>query len=268
MRGNRLAVGGPSPKVYSLGLRDEEWSLPKNFTDIQGLRWGSDGRLLGWSEDTVWVVSDAEPLRLHVPQGPGQEVRCAEWQPGQEWVAVCTYNALYAWQPLSGRLITVTEELDTPEIGTVERGAVWSADGRRLGGRGAKLALWDSKQPSAPASVFYEAEDVGQALTFAFWLPDDRSLVAGWFPPLASSLELQLWNADGEGIETMAVEGDFSEHSQVRAIYAPDSQDGAARLLLWSGEGLLAIYTPCWGTAGAGGGSRGWRQWRCTFAGR
>jgi hypothetical protein len=158
-------------------------------------------------------------------------------------VAVCTYNTLYAWQPQSGRLITVTEELDTPGNGTTGRGVTWSDDGRLLAGRGTKLAVWDSRQPNSPAQVYYETPAVNQAVTFAFWLPTEQALVSGWFPPRAQELELKVWQADAEGLQTIPLEGDFAEHDPVRVVYVPPSQDDDARLLLWSSQGLLALYS-------------------------
>ena len=247
IRGNRVAVGGARPIVYDVELNPQEFPLPADFADIQGLRWGNDGRLLGWNATTAWVTGGGEPFSFSL-NAQGLDVRddtiqCAEWQPAQRWVAICTFNSLYAWQPESGRIITLTTEIDTPDLPTEPRSAVWSSDGRRLAGLGAKLALWDSQSPQTPAQVFYPPQEPGQPVSFAYWLPADESLVAGWFAPGAADLTLQLWQRDAEELQPLTLPGNFVEHIwQVEAVYAPDPDDGTPRLLLWANDGFMALY--------------------------
>ena len=247
IRGNRVAVGGAAPIVYDIELNPQEFPLPPDFKDIRGLRWGNDGRLLGWNDTTAWVTGGGEPLSFSLGAGgldvPDDSIQCAEWQPAQRWVAICTFNSLYAWQPESGRIITLTTELDTPDLPTAPRSAVWSSDGRRLAGLGARLAVWDSRSPQTPAQVFYPPTEPGQPVSFAAWLPGDESLVAGWFAPGAADLALQQWQPGAEELQAIPLPGDFSEHfSGVETLYAPDPRSGTPRLLLWSGDGFLALY--------------------------
>ena len=195
----------------------------------------------------AWVTGGGEPLSFSLGAGrldvPDDSIQCAEWQPAQHWVAICTFNSLYAWQPESGRIITLTTELDTPDLPTAPRSATWSSDGRRLAGLGAKLAVWDSRSPQTPAKVFYPPTEPGQPVSFAAWLPDDESLVAGWFAPGAAALALQQWQPGAEELQAVPLPGDFSEHfSGVETLYAPDPESGTPRLLLWSGDGFMALY--------------------------
>jgi hypothetical protein len=156
-------------------------------------------------------------------------------------VAVCTYNALYAWEPASGRVITLTTALDNPDAPTERRAAAWSADGRRLAGWGARLAVWDSRTPAAPAQLFDAAPEAGSAVIFAFWLPDD-ALLAGWSGPAAQGLRVVRWEEGAQAVAPVALLPDVEAHIGVEAIYAPAPQGGEPRLLLWSGDGLLALY--------------------------
>jgi WD40 repeat protein len=258
VRGNRVAVGGDAPAVYDIELTPQLFPLPPEFVDVRGLRWGNDGRLLGWTPHGVWVAGGGEPLHLALdslaPDLPGEEIRCAEWQPAQQWVAVCTFNALYAWQPESNRVITVTTELDTLENPTEPRRAVWSDDGRYLAGLGARLAVWDSRAPRTPANVFYPPAAPGQPASFAYWLPDE-SLVAGWFAFGAPELAIHRWQPGSEELEAIPLRGTFNPDAQVETLYVPPADDfgaahaeeaappGEPRLLLWSSDGLLALYS-------------------------
>ena len=247
IRGNRVAVGGAAPIVYDIELNPQEFPLPPDFKDIHGLRWGNDGRLLGWNDTTAWVTGGGEPLRFSLDaEGlavPDDSIQCAEWQPAQRWVAICTFNSLYAWQPESGRIITLTTQLDTPDLPTAPRSATWSSDGRRLAGLGARLAVWDSRAPQTPAEVFYPPTEPGQPLSFAAWLPDDTALVAGWFAPGAADLALQQWQPEAKQLQAIPLPGDFSEHfAGMETLYVPDPESGAPRLLLWSNDGFLALY--------------------------
>ena len=61
--------------------------------------------------------------------------------------------------------------------------------------------MWDSRSPQTPAEVFYPPAEPGQPVSFAYWLPDDESLVAGWFAPGADDLALQLWQPDAEELQ-------------------------------------------------------------------
>ncbi len=251
IRGNRVAVGGAAPIVYDIELNPQEFPLPPDFKDIRGLRWGNDGRLLGWNDTTAWVTGGGEPLSFSLDAGgldvPDDSIQCAEWQPAQRWVAICTFNSLYAWQPESGRIITLTTELDTLDLPTAPRSATWSADGRRLAGLGARLAVWDSRSPQTPAEVFYPPAEPGQPVSFAAWLPDDESLVAGWFAPGAADLALQLWQPDAEELQAIPLPGDFSEHfSGVETLYAPDPESGTPRLLLWSERRFHGVVRRRW----------------------
>ena len=66
MRSPSAATGSPSaaplPIVYDLELNPQEFPFPTDFNDVRGLRWGNDGRLLGWNSTTAWVVGGGEPL--------------------------------------------------------------------------------------------------------------------------------------------------------------------------------------------------------------
>ncbi len=243
IRVNRVATGGAAPAVYDLELNAQAFPFPPDFTNIQGLRWGNDGRLLGWSQSSVWVTGGGEPQQFTLADDGGEQVRCAEWQPAQRWVAICTYDALLAWQPESGQVITLTTQLDTPDLPTEPRSAVWSADGRWLAGLGARLLLWDSSAPQSAAQIFYPPPEAGQPVSFAYWLPDNNSLVAGWFASMADRLELQIWRAGATALEAVPLPPELALHMQVRTVYAPDPRNGGSpRLLLWASDGLLALY--------------------------
>ena len=227
----RVAVGGAGLQVFDDNLNLLETPAGADGL-VQGVRWGKDGRLLAWDDQAVYIWNNGQLERRHVVDPLAGRVRCAEWQPQQQWVAICTYGPLLTWNLKSGEVITAVEDLEYEGSFTEPRSARWSPDGRWLAASGAKLVLWDSRSPGQPIQEFHTGSEQSY-VGYIYWLPDSTKLVAGW-PDTPSFV---VWSSQDRA---------FAEHSLSPADTLIETPAGsglvtgtvpAPQLLLWDVRG-------------------------------
>ena len=221
-------------------------SLP--LAGAVGLRWGSDGRLLAWTRDEVSIWRGASRVGTLPVDGSASPIYCAEWQPQQEWVAVCTAAELAVVSLGAGTVVTAplalppAENPDGTTFAPRVYRAAWSDDGRWLAGSAARLFVWDSATPDEPPRELPRVLSSGPAEPGAYW-HFARWSAGGTLATTLAETDLWLWAPDAGDPFTVTLPG------LGWPVYDALWPDAEERAVVSSGLGWPAVVDPAARTA-------------------
>lgn len=158
----RIALGANRVWLVDYDLNDPV-DLAGHEDTILGVEWGDATTFLTFDQNSVLVWQDRRQI---ANANFDDRVECAHWQPGGEYIVICSGNMLRLWS------IQMNQKVELHNFGRNFRQARWSPDGRRLAAwtPDGTLFVWDTETDMS-------LEIPGANLWEGKWSPNSEYLV-------------------------------------------------------------------------------------------